>query len=189
MVIRITKPPPRATVEAWLRKALTQAADAALLTIRKRTESGRDINGATFAPYTPDYAKAKAEAGRNTAVPDLTLSSQMLRNMKRIRVERGRVIHGFDGQHSGIRISSLRRTRKGAVTKTRRRAVVREIKANEAGFFGGTSVPMASVALGVSQKRPFFGVRRKDEKDKITAVAQRVLDGEIAKWNASVKST
>ncbi|MDP3767025.1 MAG: hypothetical protein Q8S13_03340 [Dehalococcoidia bacterium] len=214
MIIRIKKPPPSATLEAWLKKALAQAALAAILEIRKRTAAGREIDGGAFAPYTPEYAKLKREAGRNTVViqsqvlsvsgggsfavqevgagaPNLTLSGQMLRNLKVLRTGRRNAVIGFDGQHIGMRIGKLKRTKRGKISKGRKRNVVAETRAlHSEGLSSmsvGTTAPMASIVTGVSTKRPFLGVRRADERARVTAAAQRVLDEQIVRFNSATK--
>jgi hypothetical protein len=49
--------------------------------IRTRTENGVDVNGASFAPYSPGYAAAKREALGHSRV-DLTVSGRMLNDMQ-----------------------------------------------------------------------------------------------------------
>jgi hypothetical protein len=49
--------------------------------IRTRTENGVDVNGASFAPYSPGYAAAKRGALGHSRV-DLTVSGRMLNDMQ-----------------------------------------------------------------------------------------------------------
>ena len=46
-------------------------------TIKRRTQSGKDINGKAFKPYSPSYKEYRIEKGRS-AKPNLTDSSNML---------------------------------------------------------------------------------------------------------------
>ncbi len=43
-----------------------------------RTRSGKDVDGNTFEPYSPQYAKFKAKRGRRVDPPDLTFTGRML---------------------------------------------------------------------------------------------------------------
>lgn len=63
------------TVEDWGR-----VGRAARELIIARTQAGRDENDQSFAPYSPQYAEAKAEAGASSSV-DLTVSGEMLRGI------------------------------------------------------------------------------------------------------------
>lgn len=58
-----------------------------------RTASGRDVNEAAFVPYSPDYAKFKAEKGRK-ATPDLTFTGQMLSSMRSETKIEGSLVYG-----------------------------------------------------------------------------------------------
>jgi len=60
------------------KRALQQAAADAAAEIVIRTQSGRDVEGAVFTPYTEPYEKRKAKSGRNTSPPDLTYTGNML---------------------------------------------------------------------------------------------------------------
>ena len=53
--------------------------------IVRRTMAGRDAQGAAFRPYSPGYAKAKAEALGTTAV-NLQVSGNMLNDLTVVRV-------------------------------------------------------------------------------------------------------
>lgn len=43
-----------------------------------RTQSGTDVTGGSFAPYSEGYAKARTKAGRRSSPVDLTFTGQML---------------------------------------------------------------------------------------------------------------
>jgi hypothetical protein len=49
--------------------------------IRTRTEAGQDVNGASFAPYSPGYEAQKRGALGHARV-DLTVSGRMLNDMQ-----------------------------------------------------------------------------------------------------------
>lgn len=56
--------------------------------IKRRTQSGIDVNGNLFASYSPAYGK--------TGTVDLTVSEQMLSNMKMLSQGPGFIRIGFD---------------------------------------------------------------------------------------------
>jgi hypothetical protein len=174
-LIRIDLPDPRA-LEAMIRKALPAAAVAAVSLIQRRTAQGVDMHGRPFVSYSRRYGALKAESGRNVDPPDLTLTGQMLRNLKVKTATsstdatfggRSREIRiGFDGQH---RRSRLRRNRRGKVTLSRTR---------------GTST-MADVVLGNQATRPFFGIVTAADVARVQAAFTRRLDELIREANAS----
>lgn len=43
-----------------------------------RTRQGKDVDGNSFAPYTPQYAKFRAKRGRRSTPVDLTFAGNML---------------------------------------------------------------------------------------------------------------
>lgn len=89
--------------------------------IRTRTESGRDVNGAPFAPLSESYAKARARAGVGTR-SNLTLSGAMLNDQQVTKVTRRMATISFVTQDNtpargGTMISRSRQT--GANLKAR----------------------------------------------------------------------
>jgi len=61
-------------------ETMTDLALQAGTIVQNRTQEGRDADGSYFDPYTDDYAKKRAKAGRSLK-PDLTWSGKMLRNI------------------------------------------------------------------------------------------------------------
>jgi hypothetical protein len=84
----------------WAKKEIVseslmrEVGDFALSTIRRRTASGVDVNGATFQDLSPGYAKQKAKA-LGHAKADLTVSGAMLNDMTIVSASRNRVTLGF----------------------------------------------------------------------------------------------
>jgi len=68
--------------------------------IRTRTEGGYDVNGASFAPYNADYAKAKRAALGHSRV-DLTVSGRMLNDMQVVETTDKTVTISFISQGGG----------------------------------------------------------------------------------------
>lgn len=63
------------------KKEFRQAIEDATTEIVVRTKSGKDVNGSSFIPYSPSYAKVRAKLGRNTSPVDLTLTGHMLASL------------------------------------------------------------------------------------------------------------
>ncbi len=61
--------------------ALGRTAEFLLGLIRKRTQKGKDADGKSFRPYTPEYKAFRRQKGRSVRFPDLNFSGQMLSNM------------------------------------------------------------------------------------------------------------
>ena len=61
--------------------ALGRTAEFLLGLIRKRTQKGKDADGRSFRPYTPEYKAFRRQKGRQVQFPDLNFSGQMLSNM------------------------------------------------------------------------------------------------------------
>lgn len=61
--------------------ALGRTAEFLLGLIRKRTQKGKDADGRSFRPYTPEYKAFRRQRGRQVQFPDLNFSGQMLSNM------------------------------------------------------------------------------------------------------------
>lgn len=70
-------------------ETMTGIARQAATIVKARTQSGKDADGASLAPYTPKYAKKRSDAGRSTT-PDMTWKGQMLGNMAAAYIEPGR---------------------------------------------------------------------------------------------------
>lgn len=166
---------------------LQAAAVSAVSLIQRRTAKGVDLDGRPFAPYSTDYARAKSLAGRNVAPPDLTLTGQMLRNLKvKSRTNSGfsegllsqRVLIGVEGQHRDARllatgdepVVSNPRTQRGWRARTLTRLP--------------STTPMAVVVAATHRRRPWFGVRLPAELQQLARVFQRALDQEIRRRNA-----
>lgn len=90
--------------------------------IRTRTEAGKDVTGAPFAPYTPGYAQKKADEGLGAAV-NLTVSGRMLNDMAVTDASPGRVSIGFRSSGGGTKgkgLTMIQRSRAlGAEDKAR----------------------------------------------------------------------
>lgn len=79
--IDVSLPDLKARVEAKRKRVedeLGKAMADELTRLQVKTRAGRDVDGKAFKPYTPQYAKRKADAGRNVGTPDLTFSGAML---------------------------------------------------------------------------------------------------------------
>jgi len=61
--------------------ALGRTAEFLIGLIRKRTQKGKDADGRSFRPYTPEYKAFRRQRGRQVQFPDLNFSGQMLSNM------------------------------------------------------------------------------------------------------------
>lgn len=57
-------------------------------TIRKRTESGYDVNGKRFKPYNKEYLQYRREKGRSLK-PNLTFTGRMLGSIRAQGYKRG----------------------------------------------------------------------------------------------------
>lgn len=53
----------------------------ALTQIRADTTAGRDVDGRTFEPYSPEYADFRKKKGRQSFPPDLTFTGNMLKSI------------------------------------------------------------------------------------------------------------
>ena len=61
--------------------ALGRTAEFLLGLIKQRTQKGKDADGRSFAPYTPEYKSFRREKGRQVNTPDLNFKGNMLSNM------------------------------------------------------------------------------------------------------------
>lgn len=69
--------------------------------ILKRTQSGKDVNGGSFAPYSESYKGSLefAAFGKSSNV-DMTLSGEMLGVLEILNVEGSRVTFGLTGENA-----------------------------------------------------------------------------------------
>ena len=58
----------------------------AVRAIQARTRQGQDMHGRAFAPYSPSYAKQKAEEGLSSGTVDLTVSGDLLNTLQVVEV-------------------------------------------------------------------------------------------------------
>lgn len=179
------------------RKALKVVAEAAVKRIVERTQSGLDIDGKPFAPYTPAYRDLKAGSGRPVNPPNLTASGDLLRLMRVLRLEDGRVVIGWKRQpHRQFLFEKRGRTR--AVLDPHqglfpRRAIVGPVqhtplpgrKRPQALFItktklrlqrDGKEAQIEDIVKGLQHKRPFFGVGKED-----TAELAKLFKAEVSK--------
>lgn len=132
------------------RRAIKAVGVEAVSIIRRRTAAGIDMHGKAFAPYVENYRADKVESGR-TGSPDLTLTGQMLGNLQVLKSEERRVTIGFSGQHRASHFGA-----KGVLKRT------------------AATTSMAGVVIGLHKRRPFFGIQRREEIEKLVAVFKRV---------------
>ena len=64
--------------------------------IYTRTISGIDVDGAPFAPYSPDYEKRKIAALGSASPVNLQVSGNMLNHMQIVQVETDSVTLGWE---------------------------------------------------------------------------------------------
>jgi hypothetical protein len=104
--ITIRLPPTRDQLLAAAKKAMEAVNTVAVSTIVRRTAAGSSAGGGPFPGYTKAYAEKKGGTGRDASRVDLTLSGQMLANLKPkgVKVDaRGPVgIIGFEGMHRSL---------------------------------------------------------------------------------------
>lgn len=180
--ITIRLPPTRDQLLAAAKKAMEAVNTVAVSTIVRRTAAGSSAGGGPFPGYTPEYRRRKASTGRSVGHVDLTLSGQMLANLKPKGVkidDRGPVgIIGFEGQHRTVRFG--RQSSKAFVSDlaTRKTSGKRTLHRSDAGG-GVSSVPMAAVVLGLSRKYDFFSIRAPAEIGRLVSTFQRVMAAEI----------
>lgn len=169
---------------------LQAAAVSAVSLIQRRTARGVDLDGRAFAPYSEGYARAKALSGRRSTPPDLTLTGQMLRNLKvKSRTNTGfsegllsqRVLIGVEGQHRDTRLLATGKQPKASNPRTQRGWRPRTLKRLP------TTTPMAVVVASTHRRRPWFGVRMPVELQQLARVFQRALDQEIRRRNAQAQ--
>lgn len=74
-----------------------EIAEAIKNEVVKRTKAGRDKNNELFAKYTKEYAKEKGQRRR-----DLTLSDDMLSNLKVLKVGTTNITIGYEQDYDGM---------------------------------------------------------------------------------------
>lgn len=144
---------------------MREVGDLVTSMIRTRTQQGRDATGASFVPYTPDYAAKKAKEGLGTT-PNLTVSGRMLNDMGITDVAPGKVSIGFRSAGGSTR-------GKGLTLIQRSRAVGAEDKARYHDVLGA----------GKSRTlRKFLGLTR-EETETVRARVARYLDEIVRRAN------
>jgi len=82
-----------------INRALDVVAQVATKRIEERTDDGKEINGSSFARYTPEYEIFKRKAqGVNFRGVNLQLTNDMLRSMTNTRPQNGKVRIFFAGK-------------------------------------------------------------------------------------------
>ena len=61
--------------------ALGRTAEFLMGVIKQRTQRGKDADGRSFKPYTPEYKAFRREEGKQVSFPDLNFKGNMLSNM------------------------------------------------------------------------------------------------------------
>ncbi len=61
--------------------ALGRTAEFLMGVIKQRTQRGKDADGRSFKPYTPEYKAFRRKKGRQANFPDLNFKGNMLSNM------------------------------------------------------------------------------------------------------------
>ena len=61
--------------------ALGRTAEFLMGVIKTRTQKGKDADGRSFKPYTPEYKAFRRKKGRQVSFPDLNFKGNMLSNM------------------------------------------------------------------------------------------------------------
>lgn len=126
--------------------------------IRTRTESGKDINGAAFAPLSESHAKARTKAGVGTR-SNLTLSGAMLNDMQVTKVTSRMATISFVTQDNT--------PGRGGTLIQRSRQTGANLKARMHNGDGRV-------------QREFFGLNDEDER-AITEAVGKFLDRSLAK--------
>lgn len=135
---------------------MREVGDLATTRIRRRTEQGVGVDGATFKPLSQGYAREKRKAlGHDKA--DLTVSGRMLNDMGATQATKDTVTVAFRSQGPGAR---------GGTFIQRSRSV----GANDKAFYNHE---------GGRVLRPFFELNSDDETAIADAV-ERHLDRVIA---------
>lgn len=61
--------------------ALGRTAEFLMGVIKTRTKKGKDADGRSFKPYTPEYKEFRRQEGKQANFPDLNFKGNMLSNM------------------------------------------------------------------------------------------------------------
>lgn len=184
--------PDRGDLRDLIARALPAAGVAAVSVITRRTAQGIDVNGVPFRPYTPRYARDKALTGRRAVPPDLTLTGQMLRNLKvktptsPVDATFGRqgpeVRIGFDGQHRNTQIAAVKRKSPVASSTTSRRDLRGKVLKRLA-----RTTPMATVVAANHRRRPFVGIRTPRDVETVARAFGNALNAEIRRRNEQAR--
>lgn len=176
--VRIVIPLSAEDLTRFAGEAAEAAAHAAVAIIKRRTAQGIDADGKPFRPYTKRYRELRVDTGRN-GTPDLTLTGQMLGNLKFKRRVKNVAWIGFSGSHRVTRFSPKRNVRRsGKPSRTLRRT-----KRSASGVVTAASVPMATVVLENNRLRPFFHLRSRKDQAEVARVVRELLDVLIRKAN------
>lgn len=119
-----------------LEKTLKQQLEREKANMDLRIQSGRNVDGQSMGSYSPEYAKYRADLGRQTGTKDLTLKGEMLRSI-RIKVTRaanlliGEIYFGSSNtQYRRV----FKRPRKGKTSSTTSSNTVDRAKGNQKRF-------------------------------------------------------
>lgn len=80
---------------------MKEMAGDAMNTIKKRTAEGQDVNGAAFAPYSPQYGDYRAKKGRSETV-NLMFHGRMLGSLSVEGIPNGARLFFRDRERSAI---------------------------------------------------------------------------------------
>jgi hypothetical protein len=86
----------------WPKRDLIDLANRGIQLIQERTESGRDMRGDMFEPYSEEWAEVRRETGRNTDVVDLLYEGHMRANMTP-KADRGEAVIFFPDSIEGMK--------------------------------------------------------------------------------------
>ena len=90
-----------------INRALDVVAQVATKRIEERTDDGKEINGSSFARYTPEYEIFKRKAqGVNFRGVNLQFTNEMLGSMTNTRPQNGKVRIFFAGKQNAIKAAA-----------------------------------------------------------------------------------
>ena len=166
---------------------LLRVAMLAIGRIKRRTGQGKDVEGASFKPYSARYASQRRRSGRNPAPPTLLLSGGMLASMKVLRSSGQSAVIGFEGSSASLKFA--RRTRTVSVNQgVMGRSKVKVFSANKK---SGATHPCAETekrtpnALkarwndqgeGKTPRRHFFGLSKADRRELTIDAIKQVIE-------------
>lgn len=87
--------------------------------IQQRTGRGVSVEGTSFPPYSPRYARLRAASGRATSPVSLHLSGGMLAGLKVLRSSPDAAVIGFEGSTPREAFARMR-TKSGSPSKGRK---------------------------------------------------------------------